>query len=160
MKFITEKEVRPTTINHPEILVPQTCFCLRPLLALFPLSGLLISRYKCHLQERLSCHPKLLGNSPHHTLPLYPILFLVTEFTMTWKHIKCLLVYIPPTKMWVSWVQGSLLLVSSAKEQWLEHLFSECQMLYIELSNEDATMNKKTRFLSSWNLHSNEEDNQ
>lgn len=62
--------------------------------------------------------------------------------------------------MWVSWVQGSLLLISSAKEQWLEQLSSECQVLYIELSDEDATVNKKTRFLSSWNLHSNEEDNQ
>lgn len=81
---------------------------------------------------------------------------------MTLKAYKIFvyLFIVSPTKMLVSWVQGSLLLISSAKEQWLEHLFSECQMLHTEFNDEDATMNKQTRFLSSQNLHSNEEDNQ
>lgn len=47
------------------------------------------------------------------------------------------------TKLWVSWVQGSLLLLSYAKEQWLEHLSNKCHVLHTMLNAGETRINNR-----------------
>lgn len=117
------------------------------------------------LQERPSCHPlsKIARQQPpsYSTTLFHFILGHKIHYNLKSYIVKYPVVYlfiVSPTKMWISWVQGSLLLISSVKEQWLEHVSMNDRCYILSSMLEIQQWIKQTGSLSSWNSHTNERD--